>query len=50
MFNLDLTHLFSVRGDKSFQDMLRCVWIMYERISLGSMDELEMLSPRLSEN
>jgi hypothetical protein len=46
---LKMNDLFRVFANNWLEDMLACIWVIYERISLRAMNKLEVLSSRLSE-
>jgi hypothetical protein len=46
---LKMNDLLCIFPNDGLEDMLACIGIVYERISLGAMNELKVLSSRLSE-
>jgi hypothetical protein len=46
---LKMNDLLCIFPNDGLEDMLACIGIVYEGISLGSMNELKVLSSRLSE-
>lgn len=46
---LKVNDLLCIFTNDGLEDMLACIGIVYERISLGTMNKLKVLSSRLSE-
>jgi len=46
---LKMNDLLCIFPNDRLEDMLACIGIVYERISLGAMNKLKVLSSRLSE-